>query len=185
MASRILLVRHGEAAASWGQSADPGLSELGWRQADLVSSQLQALAGDQRPLLISSPLKRAQETAQPFSEAMDLPVAIDERVKEIPSPVPLAQRQTWLQGFMRQTWTEQPGALWDWRRGVVDAVSEPEGIIVVFTHFLVINALVGHCQGRENTLVFWPANTSVTELRRTGEELYVHELGEEMASRVN
>lgn len=185
MANRILLVRHGEAAASWGQSADPGLSELGWRQAELVSSHLKELVGDQTPVLFSSPLKRAQETAQPFSEDLGLSVQIDERVKEIPSPVPLAQRQNWLQGFMRQNWSEQPESLWDWRRGVVDAVSEHEGVIVFFTHFLVINALVGHCQGREETLVFWPANTSVSELRRTGEELYVHELGEQMASRVN
>jgi len=30
----IYLVRHGEAAASWGESSDPGLSELGWQQAE-------------------------------------------------------------------------------------------------------------------------------------------------------
>ena len=30
---KIFLIRHGEAAQSWDQSADPGLSELGKEQA--------------------------------------------------------------------------------------------------------------------------------------------------------
>ena len=80
MANRILLVRHGEAAASWGQSADPGLSELGWRQAELVSSHLKKLVGDQTPSLFSSPLKRAQETAQPFAEAVKISSDVEENV---------------------------------------------------------------------------------------------------------
>jgi probable phosphoglycerate mutase len=33
----IYLVRHGEAAASWAQAADPGLSELGHEQARAVA----------------------------------------------------------------------------------------------------------------------------------------------------
>jgi len=36
----IFLVRHGEAAASWGESPDPGLSELGRRQAEVAAALL-------------------------------------------------------------------------------------------------------------------------------------------------
>ena len=32
--TEIILVRHGEASASWQESTDPGLSELGERQAE-------------------------------------------------------------------------------------------------------------------------------------------------------
>ena len=32
--TKIILVRHGEASASWEKSSDPGLSDLGVNQAD-------------------------------------------------------------------------------------------------------------------------------------------------------
>ena len=34
----ILLIRHGEASASWGDHADPGLSDNGKKQADELLS---------------------------------------------------------------------------------------------------------------------------------------------------
>ncbi|MCZ6829561.1 MAG: phosphoglycerate mutase family protein, partial [Gammaproteobacteria bacterium] len=58
----IFLVRRGEAAADWGEDPDLGLSTLGREQALCASEQIQVRV----PLrVISSPLLRAQETAQP------------------------------------------------------------------------------------------------------------------------
>ena len=37
----IYLVRHGEAAAGWGDHPDPGLSALGQKQAKAVAVELQ------------------------------------------------------------------------------------------------------------------------------------------------
>jgi broad specificity phosphatase PhoE len=38
----LLLVRHGEAAESWGNHPDPGLSELGIKQsASLINNELE------------------------------------------------------------------------------------------------------------------------------------------------
>ncbi len=61
----IFLVRHGEAAASWGQASDPGLSELGIEQASAAAETLRPLLGLETRLL-SSPLKRACDTASKF-----------------------------------------------------------------------------------------------------------------------
>ena len=180
----IFLVRHGEAAASWGQSADPGLSERGWEQAHVAARALQALASAQ-PRLHSSPLARARETAQPLADALAQPVLVDEAFREICAPVPLAQRQTWLRAFMQQRWDEQGPELHDWRARALDALLQFSCPAVVFTHFLLINAVVGRILGDGRTLYFWPENGSITHLRRTGQGLELVALGAQMPSVVN
>ncbi|WOJ93398.1 histidine phosphatase family protein [Congregibacter variabilis] len=183
--SLIYLVRHGEAAARWGQSADPGLSELGLRQAKAAAEGLEAQLTASEISLVSSPLLRAQETAGPLAERLATSVTIDERFREIPSPVPLAQRQDWLRGFMRQEWTVQHESLHAWRESIVQAVEQLPGSTVVFTHFLVINALVGWYTQREETLVFWPDNASITVLERSPSQISVSVLGDQMSTVVN
>ncbi|WP_439107847.1 histidine phosphatase family protein [Congregibacter sp.] len=181
----IYLVRHGEAAASWGRSPDPGLSELGHAQAKEAAAQLESQLPASDVTLISSPLQRAQETATPLASALGLSVSIDDRFREIPSPVPLAERQDWLRGFMRQQWHEQQAELQVWRENIVRAVEELPGSTVVFSHFLVINALVGWYQKREETLVFWPDNASVTVLEAGSSGVSVKSLGDQMSTVVN
>ncbi len=61
---KVYMVRHGRAAANFTSDRDPGLDDLGREQAIQAASVLAAHA----PLaLLSSPLKRAQETAAPLS----------------------------------------------------------------------------------------------------------------------
>ena len=43
--TEIILVRHGEASASWQESTDPGLSELGKRQAEECANLLLNING--------------------------------------------------------------------------------------------------------------------------------------------
>ena len=180
----IFLVRHGEAAASWSQSSDPGLSELGREQARAAAVQLQPIVADDTQL-ISSPLARAQETAEPLAAILEQPVAIDKVYSEIPSPVPLEQRQTWLRQFMQQRWDEQSADLHAWRAGAYRSLAAQQRPVVVFTHFLVINAVVGQILGRPETLHFYPDNGSVTQLRLADTELELVELGRELQTLVN
>jgi probable phosphoglycerate mutase len=180
----IFLVRHGEAAASWGQSGDPGLSELGAQQAERSAEILIAqLCAD--TLLLSSPLARARETAAPLAQGLDRPVQIDSVFCEIPAPVPLAQRQAWLRQFMQQHWQQQPAGLLEWRAAALQRLLGLRRSAVVFTHFLVINAIVGQVLGRSETLCFRPDNGSITRLRHTGTSLELLALGEEMETVVN
>jgi probable phosphoglycerate mutase len=180
----IFLVRHGEAAASWGQSSDPGLSELGAQQAERSAEILIGqLCAD--TLLLSSPLARARETAAPLAQGLDRPVQIDSVFCEIPAPVPLAQRQAWLRQFMQQHWQQQPAGLLEWRAAALQRLLGLRQSAVVFTHFLVINAIVGQVLGRSETLCFRPDNGSITRLRHTGTSLELLALGEEMETVVN
>ena len=74
----VWIVRHGEAAASWEADPDPALSELGRSQAEATSlALLELLPNDVS--IISSPLRRAQETAEALATKMGKPVAIDGR----------------------------------------------------------------------------------------------------------
>ena len=182
----IYLVRHGEASASWGEDPDPPLSERGRDEAQAAARLLHPLLSSAAPVrLLSSPLLRARETAEPLATAMGLIPEIDGRFREISAPVPIAQRQDWLRAFMRQRWDQQGPDILAWRERIVTAVDALPANTVIFTHFLVINTVVSQLRNRDETLVFWPANTSITRLERSGGSLVVADLGEEMRSRVN
>ena len=183
-AATIYLVRHGEAAASWGQSPDPGLSELGGRQAQRTAKQLLELTGDRPCRLVSSPLLRARETAAPLADALGATVQIDDRYREIPSPVPLESRQQWLRGFMQGQWSDQEPALHSWRRAIIEGIASLDGPTVIFSHFLVLNTIVGWLRKADETLLFWPANGSITTLLPQSQGWEAN-LGEVMRSHVN
>ena len=68
---KIFLIRHGEAAQSWDQSADPELSELGKEQALECFNTLYENEDLNQFNLISSPLVRAQETSLHFKKNLD------------------------------------------------------------------------------------------------------------------
>jgi broad specificity phosphatase PhoE len=180
----FFLVRHGEAAASWGESPDPGLSTLGRQQAEAAAGLLTPQIGSDA-LLLSSPLRRALETAGPLASMLRQSVQQDEVFREIPAPVPLAQRQAWLRQFMQQQWHGQEEALLEWRTAALQRLLELPRPSVIFTHFLVINAVVGQVLDRPETLHFWPSNGSITQLRRTDTGLELVSLGEQMESVVN
>jgi len=180
----IYLVRHGEAAASWAQSADPGLSELGHQQAEQTATRLLGIVPDEVQLL-SSPLARALETAQPLAQALGKPITTNDVFREIPAPVPLAERQTWLRQFMQERWATQERSLHQWRESLYGNLLDLGHPTVVFTHFLVINAVVGQVQNREETLCFWPDNASVTQLSLNDGALELVALGDELSTVVN
>lgn len=82
-ADLIHLVRHGEVhnpeGILYGRIPGYHLSELGRRMADAAAA---SLAGHPIVALYSSPLQRAQESAQPWSERFGLPIVTEERIIE-------------------------------------------------------------------------------------------------------
>lgn len=181
----IFLVRHGEAAASWGQDPDPGLSELGKQQA-IAATELLLPKLDDAVQVISSPLLRAQETAHPLLEARQDELVINDAFREIPAPVPLADRKTWLRGFMKQRWSEQPEELLQWRANALTQLRQLTKPTVIFSHFLVLNAVVGAIEAQAETLVFWPDNASITQLQLgSNGELSLVALGDQMDTVIN
>jgi probable phosphoglycerate mutase len=185
--TRCFLVRHGEAAAHWGEEEDPGLSALGRQQAERAAGELlaQGVSGDYA--ILTSPKARARETAAPFAARIGGEAGLAPTFREIPAPVPLAERRDWLRGFLRERWSacHHPAVL-AWRQGLLDALAGLERPAVIFTHFLVINAVVAHARGQDDVLAFWPDNGSVHEIAiLPGGSLEVVRLGAELETVVN
>ncbi len=181
---KLFLVRHGEAAARWGEARDPGLSDLGREQASAVSEELLAQL-DGQVNIVSSPLLRARQTAEPFAAALGASVEIDHRFREIQAPAALTHRWEWLKQFAQQTWESQSESLLEWRARATERLMEYSGCTVVFTHFMMLNAVVGQLTDCSDTLCFRPNNGSITQLQRDGNALQVISLGNESKTVVN
>lgn len=173
--ARIYLVRHGEASAHWTDASDPGLSVLGNEQARTVATRLAPLG----PLPIaSSPLRRARETASPLEAAWQTAARIVDAVAEVPSPgIPLGERQVWLTRLTEGGWSSADSGLRTWRGMLLDFLVGCEADIVVFSHYVAINAAVGAALGRDDFEPFRPANASVTVMDNDGGRLHLIEQG--------
>ena len=176
---KIYLVRHGEAAASWRESDDPGLSTLGHQQAAATAQRL-AEHVDSNICLISSPLQRARETAQPLSMKLDTEITIIDAFREIPTPVERAERQTWLNDIARQSWGEQHEMVQEWHRALLQQLTLIQQPTVVFTHFMVLNVIVGKLTAKDQVVCFLPDNASVTTLELNNGSLQLLELGQQL-----
>lgn len=180
---KLYLIRHGEASGTWADSLDPGLSELGQRQAEEVATRF----ASQDPLqLVSSPLLRCQETSLPLSDAWKGDPTIERAVAEVVAPHEgLEERIAWLREFMPSNWGEQEGAQQAWRANVVRALVDLPQDTVIFTHFIAINAAVGAATGDDRIVNFRPDNCSVTVMESIADELRLVEKGKEAETKVN
>ena len=157
--ARIYLVRHGEASGYDG--ADPALTELGHRQAQLVAQRLDEITV--APIdIVSSPLRRALDTAQPLADLWSKTPLVVDAVRELPSPGTQHERRPWLRAALRSTFAELGDEQRRWRDGIVQSLVAHERDTAVFTHAVVISAVVGHMQRDDRVLGFLPANTSIT-----------------------
>lgn len=166
---RLILVRHGDAAAGWTDDLDPGLSELGRAQARHAAESIGPLG----PLpVVTSPLRRCRETAEAFAEKWHVEPTIDRRVGEIESPgLDLAARGPWLAELMAGTWSDVPPGLQRWRAGVIDALLEIDRDTVVASHFVAINVAIGAATVDDRVVCRRVANCSTTMLESDGQSL--------------
>ena len=179
----VYFVRHGEAAAGFGAHRDPQLSSRGVLQAEETAKKLASM----KPIpLISSPLRRAQETADALAKLWKSSVTIEARIAEIPSPIEdLTDRTTWLAKVMAGSWSDLPPDLQIWRQALLDCVVSVPSDCVMFSHFVAINLLVGAANDNPAMVSFRPGNASITKFESDGSRLTVLELGDEASTHVN
>jgi broad specificity phosphatase PhoE len=175
---RLVLVRHGRAAAGWDTDPDPGLDDVGRAQARELASELGPEAT--RPI-VSSPMRRCQETAAPFAVAWGVEPVVDDAVAEIPSPldVPMEARVGWLRAAITKEWADLGPRHTSWRDGVVArllAIAEPT---IVISHFVAINAVIGAATGDDRVLIRHLDNCSRTVVDVAGGRLHLLEPGRE------
>ncbi|HTQ20580.1 histidine phosphatase family protein [Mycobacterium sp.] len=179
---QLLLVRHALPLRSeHGEGSDPDLSEDGFAQ---VARLPEALARFPISRVVSSPQRRAIQTAQPVAAARELPVEIDDRFAEydrdLPMYIPIEQiRQENPQEWARMAQGQLPSAVDEdafrtrVRAALDDVVTKagPDDTVAAFSHGGVINVLLHEILGTARVLSFPIDYASVTRLlySRTGQ----------------
>ena len=179
---RLTLVRHGKAAAGWGDDLDPGLDELGRSQAAAAADALAPIG----PLpIVVSPLRRTRETAEPLEARWGVEARVEPAVSEVPSPTPdLDARVQWISAFMGSTWSAQPPELQRWRRQLLDTLLALDADTVVVTHFVAVNVAVGAATGVDEVTSFHADYCSRTVFDSDGSVLTLLRQGGEAETRV-
>jgi broad specificity phosphatase PhoE len=176
--TRLHLVRHGRAAAGWDTDPDPGLDEIGARQAAAVATRLAPLG----PLpILTSPLLRCRETAASLTQVWHVEALVEPTVAEIPSPegIAMVDRIEWLRVAMGGTWADLGGRYVAFRDQVVTTLCGIETDSVVFSHFIAINAAIGAAIGDDRLVVRSLDNCSVTVIEIADGALQLVESGHE------
>ena len=187
--TRIYMIRHGKAAAGWDGDADPGLDDLGQAQAQAVADKLQTLIAAPVPVF-SSPLKRCQETAAPLAAAWGITPEIAAGVGEIPPPLEdLTARTQWLRRVMAGSWeglyadavsVDSGVDFRGWNNNVLATLTGMQGDhVVIFSHFIALNAAYCAATGAGDVVSFAPANCSLSIFQTDGQTLSLIEQGEE------
>ncbi|HEU5300945.1 MAG TPA: histidine phosphatase family protein [Acidimicrobiia bacterium] len=160
--TRLLLVRHARPTENWDSAPDAGLDPLGHEQA---AGLVDLLGGDAPRPVLTSPLRRARETAAPLASHWGAEPHVVPAVGEITAPhVDPADRVGWLRGVLAGTWSQVDDRLAAWRVALLDALTTLEQESIVFSHFVAINTAVGAATGDDRVMCFAPAHASVTEL---------------------
>lgn len=176
--TRLYLVRHGRATGGWDVDVDPGLDALGHEQALAVAERLAPLG----PLgIVSSPMRRCQETSAPLARRWGASVAIEAAVTEIPSPdgYGMQERVEWLRAAMAGTWAELGPEYTSFRDAVVSRLAACPQDTVVFSHFIAINAAIGHAIDDDRLVIRSLDNCSVTVMEVVDGRLHLVEGGHE------
>lgn len=187
--SRVYMIRHGRPKSGWGDEGadpDPGLDDVGRAQAEAACAALLALP--ERPsLILTSPLRRCRETAEPLARALGLEPIVEPRVAEIPTPkdVPATERADWLRAAFAGEWASIPGDIdyLAWRDAVARAVAAHPGA-AIFSHFVAINAAASAALRRPEVMMFRPDNASITGFETDGVRLTLVQQGGEAETRV-
>ena len=190
---KIYLIRHGEAIDGW-TSLDPGLSKLGKKQAEDLRSSLKKKLNDKTDI-ISSPLLRCQETANISVSDSKKKIVFDDIFRELPSPIKdLNKRVTWLKRVLPLNWeeleedTESKLSNIDyylWRKKIINKIISFKNETVIFTHFVVINYVIGKIMNSNKVIKFYPDNCSITEIGIEDNKMELIKLGDSSISKVN
>jgi broad specificity phosphatase PhoE len=172
---QVLLIRHALPLRSeHGEGSDPDLSDEGLAQ---VKRLPEALARFPISRVVSSPQRRAIQTAEPVAAARELSVEVDDRFAEydrdLPLYIPIEQiRDEKPEEWARMAQGHLPGAVDEdaFRarvRAAVDdlvAAADPEETVAVFSHGGVINVLLHEILGTTRLLSFPIDYASLTRL---------------------
>ena len=198
----LLLIRHGEATPileEIAEGADPQLTERGRDQARRLADWYRH---DGVSAIVSSPLRRAVETAEPLAERCAIPVDLIEGLAEYDRaaltyvPPHLVDRDDPAYRLMIEEGTYEPGPGGEdpevFRGRAVETIEGivqrfPGGKVAVVCHGGVINVYIAHLLRIPRMLWFVPDNAGVSRVAaaRSGQRtiLSINETGHLVGTR--
>jgi 2,3-bisphosphoglycerate-dependent phosphoglycerate mutase len=164
----LILIRHARPlrAESVDGPADPGLSQLGRRQAEALAAWL---VPEGIEAVYTSPLRRSIETAEPVGEALGLTVTPDAALAEYDADamayIPIEE----LRAAGDPRWMEGPDDIAGFQSRVVEGVDRLAAAhrsqrIALVCHGGVINVVVSAVLGIGPEMIFLPAYTSISRV---------------------
>jgi probable phosphoglycerate mutase len=170
----LLLIRHALPVRieDGDGPADPELSDEGWRQAGALAAWL---ADEAIEVMVVSPLRRAQETAEPLASLLELEVATVDGLAEFDRNAPWYIPIEELKAADDPRWHAMIAGDWDldpveFQRSVVEAVDgiiadNPGRTVAAVCHGGTINAYLSAVLGLDKLMFFVPDYTSVSRVR--------------------
>lgn len=169
---QLLVIRHALPLRSErGQGSDPDLSPEGVRQAARLPD---ALARFSISRVVSSPQRRARQTAEPVARALGLPVDVDDRLAEydrdlseyVPAEEMSREEIQRLMSGQLPSGVDTAAFLERIAAGVADivAAAEHHETVALFSHGGVINGLVHQIMRTERLLSVGVDYAGITRL---------------------
>ena len=179
----LLLIRHGRphsVHATAGTGADPGLTDAGRAEAELLGRYLTAGPGPVPDVVYASPMRRALETAAEITSRATVPLRHDDRLREFDSGAasyvppetdaagPAAKAAQW-RALETGVWGTHRFDPVDFARRVAAAFDDfiaahASAVVAVVCHSGVINSFVGAVLARPRGMFFQPGYTSVSRV---------------------
>jgi 2,3-bisphosphoglycerate-dependent phosphoglycerate mutase len=177
----LLVIRHAEpvritAEETGGSPADPELTDRGHQQSRRLAAWL---AADGIDHIVSSPLRRAVDTARPLADALSIGITIVDGLREYDSNadsyIPIEEmraegHERW-QAMIEGRWEDFGGEPPDqFRARIVPCLDEiisahPGERVAAVCHGGVINIYLAALLGIDRNLWFDPAYTSISRVR--------------------
>jgi broad specificity phosphatase PhoE len=175
----LLLIRHAEpvriASGDVSGPADPGLTTRGSEQAQRLAAWLAAEGVD---VLVTSPLRRARETAAPLADSIGVEVEVVDGISEydahsdeyIPIEELRALKDERWQATIEGRWADvggvDPSAFQAQVVPAIDALIAANAgrKVAAFSHGGVVNVFLAHVLGIDRLLWFHPEYTSISRV---------------------
>ena len=131
-------------------------------------------------------MARALQTCQ---IALDIPlknIEINATFSEIPSSnINAEDKSLWLQKISRASVRNLPNNLQNWFERIIEALEHITEDTIIFSHFMVINAVISYITKQDKLVTSFPDYTSLTKIENADGSLKLTSFGTDKKTHIN
>ena len=160
----VIFIRHAEASSSWGDHHDPGLSDTGIAQSKKLINRPELKQLDHYSF-ISSPKYIRDRAKSKYKKGSECEICGSENQLDFHRFYSLAPLlQEWLKKILQMNKNDLPENITKWKENIISKTITFSEDSVIFTHFMVINALLSELNSETKLLYFYPDYTSIVKI---------------------